>query len=496
MVACFNSRGRVLVEASVSSNPYSPSFVQTCRSMLAIIRHLVTLLVLAILPVSGEQTNVLYTDDDTNISILNSLLDYDTIVRPSPSVWMLQFYHPSSGLCQTFAKEYKLLGKLVDGFLRLATVDISTEGGLAIFKSLKIDEGRDFVENPALFTVSPHPFDNMNSLPKKYKGEALPKTPELGQVLFNHVSVLMNDRHTALKLDDTADYKKKQNTSHKSKANVSAVVEVNEANFDALVLQNPNLVVVAFTAPWCGYCKQLKPEWEEAAEKLSEESITMAWVDATANQQLAALFQVQGYPTIKLFEAGTPKNPTMATTYEGPRQAPGIVESLLQELEKAGVLKEIPELTDTETLEKNCSGTNHICVLAALPHILESGADGRNKYRNTLSEVSKSFRGTAFSFLWFEAGQQPDLETKLEMTFGAPALVAYSMGKQAYAVLRGSFTEKSLTSFLHGITSGRQHTLPLSEAPVVVATEPWDGLDAQPLEDEIPLSEILGDDEF
>ena len=166
------------------------------------------------------------------------------------------------------------------------------------------------------------------------------------------------------------------------------------------------------------------------------------------------------------------------------------------EAEKSGFVKEILELTDKEMMEENCGGRNHICVLAVLPHIMDSGAEGRNKYRNLLAEVSKSFRATAFSFLWFEIGAQPDLEQKLELTFGAPALVAYSMDRQAYAVLRASFTQKSVTGFLHSITTGRQRTIPLSGIPTVVQTEPWNGEDAPTVEDEIPLSDIMGDDEF
>ena len=154
------------------------------------------------------------------------------------------------------------------------------------------------------------------------------------------------------------------------------------------------------------------------------------------------------------------------------------------------------ELTDEETMEESCGGKNHICVLAFLPHILDSGAEGRNKYRALLSEVSKSFRATAFSFLWFEIGAQPDLEQKLELTFGAPALVAYSMDRQAYAVLRGSFSLKAVTGFLHSISTGPQRTISLSELPKVVQTEPWNGADAPPVEEEMSLSDIMGDDEF
>lgn len=70
------------------------------------------------------------------------------------------------------------------------------------------------------------------------------------------------------------------------------------------------------------------------------------------------------------------------------------------------------------------------------------------------------------------------------------------MDKEAYAVMRGSFNEKKTTTFLHGVSSGRQPTVKLSKIPKIVTVEPWDGEDAAPIEDEMSLSEIMGwDDE-
>jgi hypothetical protein len=75
-------------------------------------------------------------------------------------------------------------------------------------------------------------------------------------------------------------------------------------------------------------------------------------------------------------------------------------------------------------------------------------------------------------------------------------LVAYSLDKEAYAVMRASFNEKKTTTFLHGVTSGRQPIIKLSKMPEIVTVEPWDGEDATPIEDEMSLSEIMGwDDE-
>lgn len=46
------------------------------------------------------------------------------------------------------------------------------------------------------------------------------------------------------------------------------VVVLTEANFNEVVLRSKDIWLVEFYAPWCGHCKKLEPEWNEAASKL------------------------------------------------------------------------------------------------------------------------------------------------------------------------------------------------------------------------------------
>jgi putative thioredoxin len=82
-------------------------------------------------------------------------------------------------------------------------------------------------------------------------------------------------------------------------------VQVNEEEFDRLVLQRSRElpVIVDFWAEWCGPCKALTPALEAAATA-REGKVELVTVDVDANQQLAALFRVQGIPNVKVFRDG------------------------------------------------------------------------------------------------------------------------------------------------------------------------------------------------
>jgi len=86
-------------------------------------------------------------------------------------------------------------------------------------------------------------------------------------------------------------------------------------------------VLVAFTAPWCGHCKNLAPVWEDLATTYAnEEDVVIAKVDAEheGSKATAQAYGVTSYPTIKFF----PKGSKEAEDYDGGRSEENFVEFL------------------------------------------------------------------------------------------------------------------------------------------------------------------------
>jgi protein disulfide-isomerase A1 len=153
------------------------------------------------------------------------------------------------------------------------------------------------------------------------------------------------------------------------------VLQLDSVTFDEAI-KTHELIMVEFYAPWCGHCKKLEPEYKKAAAELEGTGLGLAAVDADneANRGLAQQFGIRGFPTLKLFRNGVPKD------YEGDRSASAIASFMKKQALPA--ISELTTVADTETF----SASDRVVIIGFFESASGAAYDTFSQVANTLRD--------------------------------------------------------------------------------------------------------------
>jgi len=419
-------------------------------------------------------TYAFYDSSDDVIELTPENFNRDMI--GSSDLWLIEFYAPWCGHCQTLAPEWKKAASALKGIVKVGAVDMDKYGNLGQpynvrgFPTIKI-------------------FGANKNNPQDYNADR--SAQSIVDTALSHLQSLVRTRLSGGGSGGGSSSRNDRNSGGSSGGSGDgAVVELTDANFEEQVLKSKDFWLVEFYAPWCGHCKTLKPHWDSAARSLGGK-VKLGALDATVHTVVSGRYGIQGFPTIKVFGAG--KKDGSAEEYDGGRTADDIVRWATEKHSDSIPAPEVIQLTSDQALKTACEG--QICIVSILPNILDCQSKCRNKYLTILKALGEKFKKQQWGWMWAQATSQKAIETAFDLGgFGYPTMVAVNARKLIYAQLKGPFSETGINEFLRAVSMGRGGAVPMrgSKLPTAVKLDAWDGKDGQlpKEEEEIDLSEL------
>jgi thiol-disulfide isomerase/thioredoxin len=198
-----------------------------------------------------------------------------------------------------------------------------------------------------------------------------------------------------------------------------------------------------------GHCQRLHPEYDKASDALGG-VVNLARINCDDEKQLAQQYGVQGFPTLKVFNAGK-ENKKKPEDYQSHRQAKAIVDYLMSKFNSlSDPVKKLTTKDDLSTFTSNTDRSKGI--------LFTSKATNPALFKSLALELGKS-KNIDFAFV---PNSNADLKAQYDID-KEPAIILIPSGGEAVVKYDGAMKKDPLVQFFDKSAKSSTSTTPTKE---------------------------------